>query len=103
MDKYEAKTVKGLLKLLSDESPVPKAMVQAKINLLLWSGILVVIAAVFANNGRLSPGWGWILFFVAGALLGAGLFQAVANKQWPILKKHLSKESLERSLDESEI
>ena len=102
MDKYEVKTVKGLLKLLGDENPVPKAMVQAKVNLFLLALILIVVATVLADNDRLGDLWGWLLFLAAGALLGAGSYQTVANKQWPILRKHISKESLERSLNESE-
>jgi hypothetical protein len=102
MDKYETKTVKALLKLLSDENPVPKAMVQARINLFIWAIIFIVVGFVLAENNRLSQGWGWLLFFAAGALGGAGMYQSVANKQWPILRKHLNKESMERSLSDSE-
>ena len=87
MDKYEEKVTKQILELCKDENEISNNMTQSKNNLFLWSAILLIITFVLNDNDRLNQTAGIILLFFSGLLSGGAMFQSLANKQWPILKK----------------
>ena len=85
--KKEEKIISQILALCKEEKEVPKQMEQAKVNLIIWSVIFLVIVVVLSSNGKLNSTVGALLIFISGLLGGGAVFQAIANKQWPILKK----------------
>jgi hypothetical protein len=99
MDKFEARTVQSLLRLLGEKEPIPRRMIQTKISLFLGAFIFIIAASLFADHDR--AGGGYVLLFLSGALTGAGIYQSVANRQWLILRKHLNRQSLESSSKDS--
>ena len=75
-------------------------MGQMKINFIIWSVIFAVIAYVFDANDHLNIVAGYALVFLSGLFGGAAIVEALSIKQWPIMKRHLNKKTMEQRLRE---
>lgn len=100
MSSSEKKYLDQILNLLDDADVVPRVMARAKTSWLLWSIIVITITYVFYHNDRLNYVVGVLLVFVSGLFLGFSMYQGIANKQWPFLKPHINKESLEKRIND---
>ncbi len=102
MNRYEERVTKQLLKLCNDDKEIPSRMTRAKINLILWSGILLVIVYVLYTNDRLNYIVGFALVFLSGLLSGCAIFQAESTRRWPVLRRYLDKSEMEKCLNKAE-
>jgi hypothetical protein len=101
MSKYETRTVRSLVRLLAAKESVPRSMIQAQISLFAGAALFILGAMLFRDGNHLSGGGGYVLLYLSGALTGAGIYQSVANRQWPIVRKHLDRRSLKLSCGEA--
>jgi hypothetical protein len=102
MGSREKRIITSLLKMLADSNSVPRSISQLGRILYLWSTILLIVYLMSVTKDYFGPLGTFVVTFFAGVLMGVGLYNSVVAKQWPIIKKYLNKDSLEKRLKEIE-
>jgi hypothetical protein len=68
----------------------------------LWVALVIAFTLLFhlASRGRLSEPVGVVVAAVIGTLIGWVLFYVTALKQWPVVRQHIDRGSIEKRLQE---
>jgi hypothetical protein len=101
-NRYELKVLRHIAKLLSNESRQLRMLgaIRNGCYVVSWVSIAILVASLAGN------GIAGVLVVVgaavAGALAGIAAYASVSLKQWPIMKQHISQESIVKRLKELE-
>ena len=96
----ERKYLRSVLDQL--QNGAPWALRSRWVEIALWLATVVILLALFQLGGRLHPYISFSVCVLLGVVLGAFLFWQVAAAQWPFLRPHVSRESVERRIAELE-
>ena len=59
-----------------------------------------MILFIFNSRDLLSDTVNYVSIFIAGVFVGGGIFQSMAIRQWPFLKKYLNQKAMKDRIDE---
>ncbi len=97
--RYESKVLRQLARLL-DKGPGRLETLRTTCYVVSWVAIAFLVFSI-AHNGII-----WILIVVgaviAGALAGVAAYASASLHQWPIVKQHLNRDSIDARLREIE-
>ena len=96
--KYEQKVLKQTLKLFQEPEKQQRQCELLKYLLYALGTVLIVCGYVVTANWKL----GHFLNAMGGTAIGVAAFMGTAQKQWPVISPHISRESLESRLRELE-
>lgn len=100
--RYELKTLKQTVKLLDCGDRQPMRSTIFRISLLALGVITIAGSLVLVSRGIVPGAWGVVIAAFGGVFAGVGSYFGVAMKQWPIIKPHIDRGSIERRLNEIE-
>jgi hypothetical protein len=100
--RVERKLLQRALSLLRSEDPGLKKQ-RLQVIALYVAGVAILAPAYLLTAwGKVDPRFGILLAAIGGNFVAIAAYTAVAIRQWPMLKPHLRRETIEERLREME-
>jgi len=97
---YELKVLRQVSKLMKSEDNHPVSSAIFKVVLYVLALVAIVGSYVLVGRELLSGQWGVVIAAFGGTFIGVASYFGIAMKQWPAIRPHIDKESLEHRINE---